>query len=202
VKSIPFDMPESLKSYLVTYQDNPNKGISYLEKYLAKRRNDAAGYMLLSLLYHMSGEKLKAINSATQARTLAPGSTLLENLNYFLSHPDGFDAWIPNESLRYSNGVHLPSTSSYDIALDLDTLISRLTRANQKRIKISDAAEGPKFAESTAEVEQLATPTLALIFEKQKKYDEAIRVYQKLVVDRPHDSDRFRDQIIRLEKLI
>ena len=195
-------MPESLKSYLVTYQDNPNKGISYLEKYLAKRRNDAAGYMLLSLLYHMSGEKLKAINSATQARTLAPGSTLLENLNYFLSHPDGFDAWIPNESLRYSNGVHLPSTSSYDIALDLDTLISRLTRANQKRIKISDAAEGPKFAESTAEVEQLATPTLALIFEKQKKYDEAIRVYQKLVVDRPHDSDRFRDQIIRLEKLI
>ncbi len=195
-------MPESLKSYLVTYQDNPDKGISNLEKHLAKRRNDAAGYMLLSLLYHMSGEKIKAINSATQARTLAPGSTLLENLNYFLSHPDGFDAWIPNESLRYSNGVHLPSTSTYDIALDLDTLISRLTRANQKRIKISDAAEGPTFAESTTEVEQLATPTLALIFEKQKKYDEAIRVYQKLVVDRPHDADRFRDQIIRLEKLI
>ena len=202
MKTIPFEIPESLKSYLVTYQDNPDKGISNLEKYLTRRRNDAAGYMLLSLLYHLSGENLKAIKTATQARTLAPGSTLLENLHYFLSHPDGFDAWIPTESIRQSNGVEQASASAHDIALDLDTLISRLTRANQKRIKISDSVNGHKFSENDPEVEQLATPTLALIFEKQKKYDEAIRVYHKLVVDRPYDADRFKDQIIRLEKLI
>lgn len=202
MKSIPFEIPESLKSYLVTYQDNPDKGISNLEKYLARRRNDAAGYMLLSLLYHLSGESLKAIKTATQARTLAPGSTLLENLHYFLSHPDGFEAWIPTESVRQNNGVEKHTSSPYDIALDLDTLISRLTRANQKRIKISDTQNGHKFADNTPEVEQLATPTLALIFEKQKKYDDAIRVYHKLVIDRPYDADRFKDQITRLEKMI
>jgi tetratricopeptide (TPR) repeat protein len=201
VKSIPFEIPESLKSYLVTYQDNPEKGISNLEKYLVRRRNDAAGYMLLSLLYHLSGESLKAIKTATQARTLAPGSSLLENLHYFLSHPDGFEAWIPTESVRQYNGNESSAGTPYDIALDLDTLISRLTRANQKRIKISDSHNGQKFSENSTEVDQLATPTLALIFEKQKKYDEAIRVYHKLVIDRPYDADRFRDQITRLEKM-
>jgi tetratricopeptide (TPR) repeat protein len=202
VKSIPFEIPESLKSYLVTYQDNPDKGISNLEKYLVRRRNDAAGFMLLSILHHLSGDTHNAIKSATQARTLAPGSTLLENLHYFLSHPDGFEAWVPTDSLRQTNGVERSTHTPYDIALDLDTLISRLTRANQKRIKMSDSSQGSRFSENSPEVEQLATPTLALIFEKQKKYDEAIRVYQKLVVDRPYDADRFRDQIVRLEKMV
>lgn len=202
MKSIPFEIPESLKSYLVTYQDNPDKGIANLEKYLVRRRNDAAGFMLLSILHHLSGDTHNAIKSATQARTLAPGSTLLEHLHYFLSHPDGFEAWVPTDSLRHTNGVDRSTHTPYDIALDLDTLISRLTRANQKRIKISDSSHGSRFTENSPEVEQLATPTLALIFEKQKKYDEAIRVYQKLVVDRPYDADRFRDQIVRLEKMV
>jgi tetratricopeptide (TPR) repeat protein len=201
VKSIPFNIPESLKSYLVTYQDSAEKGITNLEKYVTKRRNDAIGYMLLAILYHLSGETQKAIKTATQSRTLAPGSTLLENLHYFLSHPDGFDAWVPTDSIRLASGSMKANNVPYDIALDLDTLISRLSRANQKRIKISDTGNELTLTESTVEVDQLATPTLAVIFEKQKKYEQAIRVYHKLVVDRPHDADRFRDQIARLESL-
>lgn len=202
MKSLPFDLPESLKSYLVTYQDSPDKGISNLEKYVAKRRNDAIGYMLLSLLYHQSGDKTKAIRTATQARTLAPGSTLLENLHYYLSHPDGFNAWLPGDKLKRVRGKDKISNTPYDVALDLDTLISRLTRANQKRIKISDESQEKVFLENVPEVDQLATPTLALIYEKQKKYDEAIRMYTKLIENRPKDAELFQVQIERLEKLI
>lgn len=202
MKSLPFDLPESLKSYLVTYQDSPDKGISNLEKYVAKRRNDAIGYMLLSLLYHQSGDKTKAIRTATQARTLAPGSTLLENLHYYLSHPDGFNAWLPGDKLKRVRGKDKISNTPYDVALDLDTLISRLTRANQKRIKISDESQEKVFLDNVPEVDQLATPTLALIYEKQKKYDEAIRMYNKLIENRPKDAELFQVQIERLEKLI
>ena len=201
MKSLPFELPESLRSYLVTYQDSPEKGISNLEKHVFKRRNDAIGYMLLSLLYHRSGELTKAIRTATQARTLAPGSTLLENLHYFLSHPDGFDAWVPGDHLKRVRGKDKISNTPYDVALDLDTLISRLTRANQKRIKISDESIENKFLDNTPEVDQLATPTLALIYEKQKKYDEAIRMYKQLMLNRPNDAERFQTQIDRLEKL-
>ncbi|HAC15686.1 MAG TPA: hypothetical protein DCE78_07050, partial [Bacteroidetes bacterium] len=59
-----------------------------------------------------------------------------------------------------------------------------------------------KFQDSTPEVDQLATPTLALIYEKQKKYDEAIRMYKQLILNRPNDTERFQIQIDRLEKLL
>ncbi len=201
MKSFPFELPESLRSYLVTYLDSPKKGISNLEKHVSKRRNDAIGYLLLSLLYHRAGELTKAIRTATQARTLAPGSTLLENLHYFLSHPDGFEAWVPGDHLKRVRGKDKISNTSYDVAHDLDTLISRLTRANQKRIKIGDESAETKFLDNTSEVDQLATPTLALIYEKQKKYDEAIRMYKQLMLNRPNEAERFQIQVDRLEKL-
>lgn len=186
---------------MVTCQESPEKGISNLEKYVTKRRIDAVGYFLLALLYHKYDEKSKAIKAAAQARALAPGSSLMENLHYFLSHPKGFDAWVPESqiTIRSGNGPRQPAAS--DITLDLDTLISRLTRATQKRIKIVDQAEFIALNEKAEGVENLATPTLALIFEKQKKYDEAINIYRKLIVARPLDAEKFQAQIERIEQL-
>jgi tetratricopeptide (TPR) repeat protein len=198
---IPFDIPESLKSYLVTSLESPEKGISNLEKYVAKRRSDAIGYFLLAILYHQNGDIGKAKNAALHAKSLAPGSELMGNLHYFLSHPKGFDAWTPKSSRLY-RGKSTTRNSENEISLDLETLISRLTRATQKRIKIDDASSTPAFNEKAEGVEQLATPTLALIFEKQGKYDEALTIYKKLVKSRPMDADRYQAHIDRIEQLV
>lgn len=201
MKSIPFELPESLKSYLVTYQEDPDKGMQLLEKHVNKRRNDAVGFLLLALMYHHAGNQNKAIKSATMSGSLAPGSPLLENLQYFLSHPDGFDAWIPNETLRRSKTMGRDSNSNgMDLGLDLDTLISRLSRANQKRIKISDQTSEGNFSHDAVELEQLATPTLALIYERQNNFEEAIRMYKRLMECRPEKADDYRNAIDRIEK--
>lgn len=201
MKKIPFDIPESLKSYLVTSQESPEKGISNLEKYVAKRRFDAVGYFLLALLYHQFGDKDKAKRAASNARSLAPGSELMENLHYYLAHPKGFEAWTPKSSRLYS-GNSTSTNANNEISLDLDTLISRLTRATQKRIKFDEETAPAPFNEKAEGVEQLATPTLALIFEKQGKYEEAINVYKKLVLSRPMDAERYQAQIERIEELV
>jgi tetratricopeptide (TPR) repeat protein len=198
---IPFDIPESLNSYLITSMESPEKGIANLEKYVAKRRSDAIGYFLLAILYHRNDERDKAKRAASNARSLAPGSELMGNLHYFLSHPKGFDAWTPKTSRSYT-GKHSENGTNNTISLDLETLISRLTRATQKRIKIVDESSTPVFNEKAEGVEQLATPTLALIFEKQGKYDEALTIYRKLLKSRPMDAEQYQAQIERLEQLV
>lgn len=198
---IPFDIPESLNSYLVTSKESPEKGISNLEKYVAKRRSDAIGYFLLAILYQRNNEKDKAKRAASNARSLAPGSELMENLHYYLSHPKGFDAWTPKANRFYPDKSG-ENGAVNTISLDLETLISRLTRATQKRIKIVEESGTPVFNEKAEGVEQLATPTLALIFEKQGKYDEALAIYKKLIHSRPMDAERYQAQIERIEQLV
>lgn len=48
----------------------------------------------------------------------------------------------------------------------------------------------------------LETETLALVFEKQGKYDKAVDVYKKLMVKYPEKSSTFATRIIELEKNI
>lgn len=50
--------------------------------------------------------------------------------------------------------------------------------------------------------ESLETETLAIILEKQKKYDKAIAVYQKLLMKNPEKSSTFAARIERLKKEI
>lgn len=48
----------------------------------------------------------------------------------------------------------------------------------------------------------LETETLALVFEKQGKYDKAVEVYKKLIVKYPEKSSTFATRIIELENII
>ncbi len=50
--------------------------------------------------------------------------------------------------------------------------------------------------------ESIETETLAIILEKQKKYDKAIAVYEKLMVKLPEKSSTFANQINRLKQVI
>lgn len=197
MNSIPFNLPESLQGYVKTFQSSPKKGIANLEQYVSKRRLDPVGYFLLAILLHENGQEFEALKAATKAKALAPGSALMENLQYYLSHPKGFEAWVPPQKRAESNNRR--KTSS-ELSIDLDTLISRLTRAGSKRIKISENSNGFNLDTESAEVEKLATPTLALIYERQGKIDEALRVYMDLIQLRPENKAHFQSQIERIMK--
>ncbi len=57
------------------------------------------------------------------------------------------------------------------------------------------------IAKSVTESDDLITETLALIYQKQKKYDKAIEAFQKLSLKYPEKSVYFASQIKELEKL-
>lgn len=196
---LPFDIPESLKSYLTSFQESPEKGISLLEQYVSKRRIDAVAIFLLATMYRAHGLHDKARDAASRSRALAPGSRLLEHLHYFLSHPDGFHAWIPDASLKHRAGRQ--SDTATNLSYDLENLIGRLTRAGSKRIKIAEATGDTDFITHSIEVDALATPTLALIYEKQGKIAEAIGTYERLCVLRPTSTTAFTLEIERLKQL-
>jgi len=139
--------------------------------------------------------------AASRARALAPGSHLLEHLHYFLSHPDGFKAWVPQQPdvARASVRSH-PSAST--LSVDLDVLISRLTRAGSKRIEVSTERKSVSRGEDDKVLSDLATPTLAGIYEAQLKFEEAIAVYERLIAMRPSQKGIYENEIERIRELL
>jgi tetratricopeptide (TPR) repeat protein len=200
MKKLPFDIPDSLKSYVITYQESPAKGIANLENYLSKRRIDAVGYFLLAVLYQSAGRANEAIMAASRARTLAPGSKTMEHLHYFLTHPDGFEAWVPDTNPIPKVESKSRKQERSNISIDLETLISKLTNSTTTRIKFNEDDQGDEtsFLTDGGEAEELATPTLAIIYEKQGKIDEAIKVYQNLAKARPGEAKKYMSHIERL----
>jgi tetratricopeptide (TPR) repeat protein len=204
METIPFSLPESLQGYIKTFEQSPDKAVENLEKYLHKRRYDAVGYFLLALLYKMNNTPAKALEAASKARSLAPGSALLENLHYFLSHPDGFNAWVPD--LEYQFGLEKTSKNGngnghFSFSLDLEQMIGRLSRVDGKRIKPAGSTSTVSIKEDTEILDKLATPTLARIFENQGKISEAIGVYEKLMKSSPDKLSEYQAEIARLEGL-
>lgn len=198
MKKLPFEIPESLKSYVVTFGESQAKGIANLEQYLARRRIDAVGYFLLAVLYNAAERPEDAKSAANKARALAPGSKIMEQLQYFLTHPDGFNAWIPDNDNQVAPAKSLRKQDRTEISIDLETLISRLTKASGKRIKIKDEPSVELFQTEGVDAGELATPTLAKIYERQGKIEEAIRVYQKLIAARPAEAPKFKKEITKL----
>ncbi|MCH8495690.1 MAG: tetratricopeptide repeat protein [Balneolales bacterium] len=198
---IPFEIPESLKSYLKTFDESPEKGIANLEQYLAKRRIDGVGFFLLAILYKLNDQGAEALQAASKARALAPGSHLLENLHYFLRHPDGFDAWVPQNNIAKPLSARKHDTAS-TLTVDLETLITRLSRASQKRIKITRDNNGESRGNNDHLVDELATPTLAGIYESQGKTDEAIQVYERLIELRPKQKNIYLAEISRIKETV
>lgn len=198
---IPFEIPESLNSYVKTFEESPEKGIANLEAYLARRRNDAVGFFLLAVLYASHEKGDAARKAASRARALAPGSHLLEHLHYFLSHPDGFKAWVPRQSdVAATPGRSHPSAST--LSVDLDVLISRLTRAGSKRIEVPSGGKPVSRGEDDKVLSDLATPTLAGIYEAQLKFEEAIAVYERLIAMRPSQKGIYENEIERIRTLL
>lgn len=196
---LPFDIPESLGSYLTQFNSDPDKGIANLEAYLKKRGMDAVGFFLLSWMCLKSNKQDEALNYALKAKCYAPGSPFFEHLHFFLSHPKRFQAWKPTGT----DIIQDESFSGYQAAesLNLDHLIEKLNEAGEKKISIpSGAIDDRDLSEKSERTDDIASETLARIYEKQEKFDHALRTLDKLIQIRPRKAGYYNNEITRIRE--
>ncbi len=208
MQGLPFEIPQSLGSYLTQFDNDPEKGIANLEALLKKRGLDAVGFFLLSWLYHNNHQKEKAIHYALKAKCCAPGSPFFEHLHYFMVHPDHFQAWKPFSSESpdaesAETAEEATPGSPAEKSLNLDRLIEQLSLVEKKKIAISiDEKDDRNLGEKSEKVGDIASETLATIYEKQKKYGDALRTLNKLCQTRPKNADFYQSEIKRIQELM
>lgn len=200
---LPFEIPKSLASYAEHFDEHPEKATQRLKKQLDKRGPDAVGYFLLSWFYHLQDRNDEAIDEALKAQTFAPGSPFFKKLHYYLSHPDIFEAWIPEKDTVLSQSSSSTLNRPNPI-LDLDSLIQKLSTTEAQRIRpdsnmLDDS--GSSSTDVSRNVDDIVSETLAKIHEQQGKLDTAIKSYRQLKRIKSDKSDYFDEQIERLKNL-
>lgn len=200
MESLPFEIPQSLTSYVEQFESEPQLAIERLDKQLHRRGSDAVGHFLMSWFHYNLGDNDKAIVYALKAKTFAPGSPFFEYLHYFLIHPEKFEAWIPTDAHRDSN--QKPTLNmNVDIIHDLENLIRRLSEAENQKIVIDMNAidDDVDLSATSQKVDKIASETLAGIYAKQGKNEEAINIYKLLMTSIPAKKAYFKKQIKDLE---
>ena len=207
--NLPFDIPQSLSTYIEQYENDPPKVITKLKNHLKRRGPDAVGFFLLAWILHLKGADKQAVHYALKAKTFAPGSPLMENLHYYLSHPSSFDAWKPMQPA--SQPSTSPSTTyrpaePHEPTLNLDSLIERLSEVDSGYEEDSESKSQSIFSFDLSELENddiddIASETLANIHETQGKTEAAIRTYKRLKKLNKDKKEFYLKQIDRLQKL-
>lgn len=200
---IPKDIPRSLQPYLEQFQEQPEKAIKRLVKHIEKRGADAVGYYLLAWFFYYSDQRDEAVKAAWKARIFAPGSPAMEELHYYMKHPDHFSAWSPAElQNRVSNKTH-QKDDAHPI-LDLDALITKLSNTESKKIQLQENQgedeELPDLSEYATKVDDIFTETMADIHEKQGNREAAIKTYEELKKIHPDKARHYKKEIKRLQK--
>lgn len=200
MNSLPFKIPKSLESHVEIFEIDKDKAIHNLERHLRRRGLDAVGHMLLAWFYLNKGDRQHALELATKAKIFAPGSPFFENLAYFFQHPNGFSAYLPAD-LREPHAIMRPNQKSNRFFVDLDTLITRLSEVESGKIEVKENT--PLYSENRKKntTGEIATETLAKIYEEQQQFGKAIEIYEKLKKRQPEKTALCNEQIIRLKAL-
>ena len=198
---LPFKIPKSLASYAEHFDKEPIEATKRLKKQLKKRGPDAVGHFLLAWFYHLEDMDDQAVNEAVKARIFAPGSPFFEKLHYYLSHPHTFEAWTPDdETVSPQKSTH--SVEEPGPVLNLDSLIQKLASVESDQIRPEEKKKSKDKKEknlSPDNVDDIVSVTLAQIHERQGKLKAAIRTYERLKELRPHKTEQFEQEIIRLK---
>lgn len=201
MEQLPFNIPQSLNSYIELFKKDQNKAVSKLKKQVKKRDPDAVGHFLLAWLYHIKQNNKEAIKEALIAKNYAPGSPLMEHLHYFLLHPEQFDATIPKS--KYSEQKRFLQGTRRSPILDLDRLIEMLEAVESQRIQIpmnSDNDEMEDLSEEANNIEDIISETLAKIHQQQGNKKAAIKMYERLIEVNEDKADEFLNKINELKK--
>ena len=201
MEQLPFNIPQSLNSYIEFFKKDENKAISKLKKQVKKRDPDAVGHFLLAWLHYITQNNKEAIKEALIAKNYAPGSLLMEHLHYFLLHPKQFDAAIPKS--KYSEQKRLLQGTRRSPILDLDRLIEMLEAVESHRIQIpmnSDNNMMEDLSEDANKIEDIISETLAKIHQQQGYKKAAIKMYERLIEVNEDKADVFLNKIDELKK--
>ena len=200
MKPFPFILPESLAGYLESFDRDNQKAIKSLKSHLKRRGPDAVGYFLLAWLHHLKNDQDNCNLYALKAKCFAPGSDFFENLPYYFSHPDLFNAWKPNKNISAESSRGQESSQGYYV--DVDSLITRLESVSRTKQTIELSEINDKEESTESKGDYLATPTLALIYTKQKHYEKAIQVYTRLASKNSSNKKEYLKEIEKLKQLI
>ena len=200
-------VPESYQIYLDQFDSDPEGTITKLENHVSKRNSGAVGYYILAVLSRDAGRAADAVRYALSAKIMAPGSEFFRRLPYFIQHPDYFNAWVPDRPAKTHTRKKQQETQSTHPIRDLDQLISKLSEAETKRIRVPkedvDAEKSTEdLSQRSADVDDIVTETLALIHEKQGNYTAAINVFKRLRLANSSEREHYDEQILRLQELI
>lgn len=199
------NIPHSLRGYLDHFQKDPDEAIDRLKRHLGRRGPDAVGYYLLAWLCHHNGYRKDAVRAAWKARIFSPGSPATERLHYYLSHPDGFNAWTPDTSSPAPSKPSAPSpkkTWSRPIQ-NLDSLIEKLSSVETRAIRMDPDDEEEEKRDLSAEsqkVDDIVTDTIAWIHETQGNHVQAIRIYEQLQEVWPQKREEYEEKVADLKK--
>lgn len=201
MEQLPFNIPQSLDSYIELFKKDPDKAISKLKKQVKKRDPDAVGHFLLAWLHYIMQNNREAIKEALIAKNYAPGSPLMEHLHYFLLHPEQLDAAIPKS--KYSERKKFLQGTRRSTILDLDRLIETLEAVESQRIQIpmnSDNDEMEDLSEEANNIEDIISETLAKIHQQQGNKKAAIKMYERLIEVNEDKADEFLNIIDELKR--
>jgi len=196
VNAFPLPLPASLASYNELFVKSPDEAIKRLEAQFKKRVSDPICAVLLAWFYYQTEQTDKALDYAVKAKVFAPGSPGMNFAPYFLEHPSGFDAWIPDTPYT----TELPGFY-VDRALSLDELIERLSSAEASKIMITEHGNSDTevdLGEDNPPITPFATETLAGIYEKQGEIDLAIVVYEQLLSNGGDKTEHYQGKIEQL----
>lgn len=138
-----------------------------------------------------------------KARCFAPGSPLFENVHYYLLHPHKFNAIVPHQKNNLPPSSQDQNHSNFD--LNLEKLISRLSAADSLKVELPPevpAGEQEDLSKPSRMVNDIASETLALIYEKQGKYAQSIESLKTMQKVKPASADQYQKDIARLTKLM
>lgn len=201
MEQLPFNIPQSLNSFVEVFKTDKNKAVSKLKKQVKKRDPDAVGHFLLALLHHIMQNNNEAIKEALIAKNYAPGSPLMEHLHYFFLHPQQFEAAIPKS--KYSEQRRFLQGNRRSPIVDFDRLIEMLEAVESQRIQIpmnSNNDEIEDLSEKASNVEDIFSETLAKIHVKQGNKKAAIKMFERLIVVNEDKADEFLNKIDELKR--
>jgi len=165
-------------------------------------------YIIMSLAYAYSGNKEEAL------KYLSKGCNIINSpatLNYYKekitaiitdrnslseSLRPGF-LEIPENDSTNKKTEHLPE-NDINIEENLDELARQLSKAKIKPKPDSQLDEEPELTEFKGK--KIATETLAEIFISQRNYNEAISIYEELILKKPENTPLYQEKISELKE--
>lgn len=109
--------------------------------------------------------------------------------------------YLQGEQNEQSSGT--VATSDVPVVKKQMSLIEKFIEKNPRIVPKDDLpAVSRDLSEDSVKENEFITETLAEIYIKQKKYDKALQIYQKLSLKYPQKSIYFADQISKIENFI